>query len=408
MSHTKTQRHKERRNVTNIIKKQFLLILGVVTCLAGCNTGKRNPLGEGFVGRAPGDTVVLPAVPLTSARSFHSLIFPTVMGEQEELLVGQMNGFLLRSLLRFSVSDEFSGGVPSGLTIDSLRVNLGIQSARLIENASLIVLRPDSPWEELQTYVDTLSLVETEVLATPIPDAVAQVFADRVQIDLPVSLLKDAIESSSLSIEILLQPDGEGPFLLDIFAREANIIRADAPIPELEAVYRVGDVTERVAVQTDADTYWSARTNGGPPENLIILSEGLFYGSVLNFGLPNIPQGATINSAKLQLDIDLDRSYFSSFPFEVYGLTIAEGDTSFTRYNERLLIEPAATTYTINHTLIQAWISGARLNHGLALSPLNFTSSTGLPALLNSPPLIRWLVLKDVRLNLIYSLPPEL
>ena len=391
-----------------MIKKCFLLIFFFAGFFTGCNTEKRNPLGEGFVGRDPGDTVALPAVPLKSARSFHSLVFPTVMGQREELLVGQMNGFLLRSLLRFNVPDELSGGVPPGLVLDTLRVNLGIRSARLVENASLIALRPDSPWEELQTYVDTISLVESEVLATPIPNAVAQVFEDRVRIDLPASLLKDAIDTGSPSLDILLQPDGEAPFLLDIFAREATDIRADAPIPELEAVYRVGDVIERAAVQTDADTYWSARVNGGPPEDLIILSEGLFYGSVLNFDLPNIPQGATINSAKLQLDIDLDHSYFSSFPFEVYRLTIAEGDTSFTRYNELLLIEPITATYTINHTLIQAWISGARLNHGLALSPLNFTSTTGLPALLNSPPLIQWIVLKDVRLNLIYSFPPEL
>ena len=389
-----------------MMRKLFFLSFLVAACLAGCNTEKRNPLGEGFVGRDPGDTVALPAIPLESARSFQSLIFPTVMGEQEELLVGQMNGLLLRSLLRFEVPAELSGGVPPGLTIDSLRVNLGIRSARLVENASLVALRPYSPWEELQTYVDSVSLVETEVLATPIPDAVAQVFEDRVRIDLPVSLLKDAIEAGALSVEILLQPDGEAPFLLDIFAREATDIRADAPIPELEAVYRVGDVTERAAVQADADTYWSARVNGGPSEDLAILAEGLFYGSVLNFDLPSIPQGATINSAKLQLDFDLDRSYFSSFPIEIYGLRIAEGDTAFTRFNERLLIEPATATYTINQTLIQAWVSGVRENQGLALSPLNLI--TGFPVPLNSPPLIRWLVLKDVRLNLIYSLPPEL
>ena len=389
-----------------MMRKRFLLIFLMTACLAGCNTEKRNPLGEGFVGRDPGDTVALPAVPLKSARSFQSLIEPTVMGEQEELLVGQMNGFLLRSLLRFTVPDELSGGVPPGLELDSLRVNLGIRSARLVENASLIALRPDSPWEELQTYVDTISLVESEVIATLIPGAVAQVFEDRIRVDLPVSLLKNAIEAGDQSVEILLQPAGEAPFLLDIFAREATDIRADAPIPELEAVYRVGDVTERVAVQADADTYWSARVNGGPSEDLAILAEGFFYGSVLDFDLPNIPQGATINSAKLQLDIDLDRSYFFSFPIEIYGLRIAEGDTVFTRFNERLLIEPATATYTINQTLIQAWVSGVRENQGLALSPLNLI--TGFPVPLNSPPLIRWIVLRDVRLNLIYSLPPEL
>ncbi|MCY3681692.1 MAG: hypothetical protein OXH16_09855 [Gemmatimonadetes bacterium] len=389
-----------------MMRKPFLLIFLIVACLAGCNTEKRNPLGEGFVGRDPGDTVALPAVPLKSARSFQSLIEPTVMGEQEELLVGQMNGFLLRSLLRFEVPTELSGGVPPGLTIDSLRVNLGIRSARLVENASLIALLPNSPWEELQAYVDSISLVETEVMATPIPGAVVRVFEDRIRIDLPVSLLKGVVDAGAPSLEILLQPDGEAPFLLDIFAREATDIRADAPIPELEAVYRVGDVIEREAVQADADTYWSARVNGGPSEDLAILAEGFFYSSVLNFDLPNIPQGATVNSAKLQLDIDLDHSYFSSFPIEIYGLKIAEGDTTFTRFNERLLLEPATATYTINQTLIQAWISGVRVNHGLALSPLNLI--TGFPVPLNSPPLIRWVVLKDVRLNLIYSLPPEL
>lgn len=391
-----------------MIKKRFLLIFALAAFFAGCNTEKRNPLGEGFVGRDPGDTVALPAVPLKSARSFQSLIFPTVMGEQEELLVGHMNGLLLRSLLRFTVPDELSGGMPPGLELDSLRVNLGIRSARLVENASLIALRPDSPWEELQTYVDTTRWVESEVLATPIPGAVAQVFEDRIRVDLPVSLLKNAIEAGDQSVEIMLQPAGEASFLLDIFAREATDIRADAPIPELEAVYRVGDVTERAAVQADADTYWSARVNGGPSEDLAILAEGFFYGSVLDFDLPNIPQGATINSAKLQLDIDLDRSYFSSFPIEIYGLRIAEGDTAFTRFNERLLLEPATATYTINQTLIQAWISGVRENHGLALSPVSFVSLRGLPMPLNSPPLIRWIVLRDVRLNLIYSLPPEL
>ena len=121
-------------------KKRFLLIFALAAFFTGCNTEKRNPLGEGFVGRDPGDAVALPAVPLKSAQSFHSLIFPTVMGQQEELLIGQMNGFLLRSLLRFNVPDEFYGGVPPEVTIDSLRVNLGIRSSRLVENASLTAL----------------------------------------------------------------------------------------------------------------------------------------------------------------------------------------------------------------------------------------------------------------------------
>ncbi len=400
-----------------MIKKQFLLLVALVGFLVGCNTEKRNPLGPGLVGRDPGDVVAVSDIPLRSAQSFHVLIFPTRMGEQEELLVGQMNGFLLRGLLRFTVPigqlAGDAGGVSSDLVVDSLRVNLGIRSARLIENASLVALQPDSPWEELQTFVDTVSLAESEVLATPIPGAITQVLEDRIQIDLPVSLLEAArhSEADAPSVEILLQPEGEASFLLDIFAREASAAGSSVPIPELELVYRVGDLPERTTVQADADTYWSARVNGGPPKDLLILSEGLFYGSILNFDLPtDIPPGATINSAKLQFDIDLDRSYFASFFFEIYHLEFSEGarDTTFTRYNTPLSAEPTTATYTFNQSLIQAWTSGAQVNHGLALSPINFTSASGLPALLHSPPLIKWLVLKDVRLDLVYSLPPEL
>lgn len=402
-----------------MIKKQWLLIFALVALFGGCNTEKRNPLGDGLVGRDPGDAVAVSDIPLLPAqsRSLPLRIFPTRMGERGELLVGQMNGFMLRSLLRFTVPigqlAGDAGGASSDLTVDSLRVNLGIRASRLPEQASLAALTPDSPWDELQTFVDTLTLAETEVLATPIAGAITQVLKDRVQIALPASLLENARQSEADApiVEILLQPDGAVDFLLDIFARESTL--SGAVIPELELVYRVGDVSDRTAVPAGADTYWNARVDGGPPEDLLILSEGLFYGSILNFDLPaDIPPGATINSAKLRFEVDSDRSSFSSLRFDIYRLTFSEGarDTAFTAYNTggtSLTAEPTTATYTFNQTLIQAWTSGVRENHGLVLSPLNFTTSiSGAP--INSPPVIRWIVLKDVRLNLIYSHPPEL
>ena len=402
-----------------MIKKQWLLIFAFAALLGGCNTEKRNPLGDGLIGRDPGDAVAVSDIPLLSAQSgsFQLRIFPTRMGERSELLVGQMNGFMLRSLLRFTVPigqlAGDAGGLSSDLTVDSLRVNLGIRASRFVENASLAALTPDSPWEELQSFVDTLTLAETEVSATPIAGAIAQVIEGRVQIALPASILEDARQSEPdlPTVELLLQPDGAAEFLLDLFAREAA--GAGAVFPELDLVYRVGEVSDREAVQVDADTYWNARVNGGPPEELLILSEGVFYGSILNFDLPaDIPPGATINSAKLRFEMDLDRSYFSSLPFDIYRLTISEGarDTAFTAYNTggtSLTAEPTIATYTFNQSLIQAWTSGVRENHGLVLSPLNFaTSRLGSP--INSPPAIEWIVLKDVRLDLIYSHPPEL
>ncbi|MDP6037517.1 MAG: hypothetical protein QGG64_03130, partial [Candidatus Latescibacteria bacterium] len=284
---------------------------------------------------------------------------------------------------------------------------------RLPGNTSIVALQPDSPWEELEGFIDTLTLVESDFLTSPIQEATTQVLDDHVLITLPVTLLNAirTVETDSPEVEILLEPEGAGLFLLDFFAREARAAGSNIPIPELHMVYTLNGVVERAVVEPQADTYWGALASGGPSEGLLMLSEGLFFGTILNFDLPStIPPGATVNSAKLEFDIDLDRSYFSAFPFEIYHLEFPAGaaDTVFTRYNTPLLADPAQSTYAFNQSLIQAWMSGAQVNHGLALSPLNFTSSSGLPSLLNSPPLLRWIVMRDVRLNLVYSLPPEL
>jgi len=397
--------------------KSIIFVLLLVGLFAGCNTDKRNPVGGGLLVRDAGQAFELNGIPLSSGKSFQELVFPVVMGEQEELLVGQMNGFVLRSLLRFRVQigelASDAGAVPEDLVVDSLQIRLDIRSSRLPGNTSIVAMQPDSPWEELQGFVDTLTSVESEFLASPILAATTQVLENYVLITLPVTLLNAVrtVEADSPEVEILLQPRGTASFLLDFFAREARAAGTGVPIPELHMVYRVNGLLERAIVEPQADTYWGARVDGGPPEGLLILSEGLFFGTMLKFDLPTaIPQGATINSAKLEFDIDLDHSYFTTFSFEIYHLEFPAGqaDTIFTRYNTPLLADPAQSTYAINQSLIQAWLSGAQVNHGLALSPLNFTSTSGLPSLLNSPPFLRWIVMRDVRLNLVYSLPPEL
>ena len=394
--------------------QSLFVVLSAVGLFAGCNTDKHNPVGGDLLERDAGRVFELKGIPINSGKSFQELVFPVVMGEQDELLVGQMNGFMLRSLLRFRVKigelASNAGILPEDLVVDSLQIRLDIRSSRLPGNTSIVALQPDSPWEELQGFVDTLTLIESEFLASPIQDATTQVLEDHVLITLPVALLNAVrtVEADSPDVDVLLQPEGTASFLLDFFAREAG---TQGPIPQLHVVYRVGDVVERTIFEPQADTYWGARINGGPPEGLMILSDGFFFGTMLDFDLPaSIPQGATVNFAELEFDIDLDYSYFSTFPFEIYhlGFSAGQADTVFTLYNNApLLADPATSTYTFRPNLIQAWISGARINQGLALSPLSFTS-LGLPSLISSPPLLKWIVMRDVRLNIVYSLPPEL
>ena len=399
------------------MKKTILFCCVILSFLAGCDTDKRNPVGGAFIDRDAGQTFSLPSIPLRTGQSFQALVFPTRLGDQEDLLVGQMNKFALRSLLRFKIPiDQLAadaGGVSADLTVDSLRIQVGIRSTRLVDNASLSVLHPQTDWDELQIFVDSLTLIEKEILASPIVGANAHVLQDRVLIDLPGSFLTDlrVAEADSPTVDILLEPNGSAEFLLDLIARENAIINPGVLIPQLEMVYRVGDLVERTSIAPRADTYWNTRVEGGPSRDLILLSEGMFYGTTLDFDIPTqIPPGATINSAKLEFDVDHDRSFYSAFPFEIYHMefTGSPQDTVFTRYNTPLLAEPTIASYTFNQSLVQAWMSGAQVNQGLALSPLNRTSSTGLFTLLNSSPKPRWIVLNDVRLNIVYSLPPEL
>jgi hypothetical protein len=215
----------------------------------------------------------------------------------------------------------------------------------------------------------------------------------------PVSYFEDARAQNPLApeIDLLLGPELTGDFLLDLVAREAAGGLIDNQPPRMEVIYNTPDA--RLVTTTLADTYWGTRVDGGPPRDLLLLSKGTFYGSILKFDLPDsIPNGATFNSARLELDIDQDRSYFRSFPFEMYhvGFRPVRNDTVYTRYNTQIDVLPDAPEFIFNQALVQAWMTGAQVNRGMALRPLG------------SPLDMTWLVIKGARLKLIYSIPPEL
>jgi len=235
--------------------KSILFVLFVVGLFASCDTNKRNPVGGDLLARDAGQAFELNGIPLSSGKSFQELVFPVVMGEQEELLVGQMNGFVLRSLLRFRVQigelASDAGAEPEDLVVDSLQIRLDIRSSRLPGNTSIVAMQPDSPWEELQGFVDTLTSVESEFLASPILDATTQVLENYVLITLPVTLLNAVrtVEADSPEVEILLQPVGTASFLLEFFAREARAAGTAVPIPELHMVSRVNGLVARAIVE---------------------------------------------------------------------------------------------------------------------------------------------------------------
>jgi hypothetical protein len=383
--------------------------LYVILCLAlfGCSTEKISPAGRVLLGRDPGQVVTVPAIGLESGASFQEVLLPIILGQREEILTGQMNGFQFQSLFRFRIPvdslAQLAGGSAADFVAGAVSVKLGLRGERLINQAQVVILQPDQEWGEIQTFVDSLTRSERVFPASLILGATGQVSGDTsLVIDLPISYFDAArlADASAPQLDFMVAPDGIGDFLLDIVTREGLTISALGRQPQLVVPYRVGGVSDTFRVGAAADTYWGRRVDGGPRKELLIVSKGTFYSSILNFTMPSsIPRGATVNSAELELDLDLDHSYFTALPFEMYHVEFetAVDDTTYTIYNTQAEVNPTTTVKVVfNQSLIQGWTSGAQINQGVAIravgTPIDFT----------------WLVIRDARLNIIYSTPPEL
>jgi hypothetical protein len=385
------------------------LVLPMVLCAAlfGCSTEKSSPAGIGLLGRDPGEAVALPPIPMKSGESFQEIILPIIMGQREEILIGQMNGFQFQSLFRFRVPVDSlaraAGGVAGDFVAGSLSANLGLRSSRLIDHSRLLVLKPEQGWTEIQAFIDSLTRAERPFPVSILSGATAQVTADTaISVNLPISYLDAARATNPTAPEFdfMVAPDGIDAFLLDVVAREGQTIVALGRHPRLVLPFHVGSVVDTFRTEAVADTYWGRRSDGGPPRDKLLVSKGTFFSSILNFEIPaGIPVGSTINSAQLELDLDLDHSYFTAFPLEIYHVEFKPSipDTVFTLYNTQSEINPEASVKIVfNQSLIQAWMSGVQVNQGMAIravgAPLDFT----------------WFLIRDARLNVIYSTPPEL
>lgn len=383
------------------------LLVMLCVFLLGCSTDKSNPAGSAFVDRNPGGVVTVPPISNQSGSSFLEVITPIILGQREEILIGQMNGMQFQSLFRFRVPVDslakLANGVAADFVADGISISLGLRAKRLVDQTQVVVLKPNQGWHEIQSFVDSLTLTERAFPVSLIPGATGSVVGDStLVVNLPVSYLDAARVGNATApqIDFMVAPDGINDFLLDVVSREGQTIVALGRQPQLVIPYRVGSNVDTFRVGAMADTYWGRRVDGGPKKDHLLVSKGTFYSSILNFAMPtDIPRGVTVNSAQLELDLDLDRSYFTAFPFEMYHVEFQTSpqDTIYTLYNTQTEVNPTATVkFVFNQSLVQAWLSGRQVNQGVAIravgSPVDFT----------------WLVVRDARLNIIYSTPPEL
>jgi len=332
---------------------------------------------------------------------------PLVQGDTPALKVGKMHGIAFRALLRFrlptdSLSAAAGGTSAADLHVESLRLDLARLPGHNVDWGLPAFEVPQAEWSESSTFVDTLSFTEVAFPSLSLEaDSVYAPSDRRVRALLPVSLAEAASVGLSgvAEMDLLLVPRKAPDALTVLASSEAT---ADSLRPRLTLGYTVGGVEYAYESPATEDVHWAARHDGGPPTDLLIVSAGIFHGSVLQFALPeDFPKAATVNRAQLELDIDEDDSHYGVMPFytDVVGVNTETGDTTFTapadqdRYHT--FVNGAVTQeFWIDRTIVQGWVSGALPNHGLAIRPR-----------LDDPE-VDWVVVENPRLRVMYSLPP--
>jgi hypothetical protein len=390
----------------------WTVVAAAVLWAAGCGNRSTNPIGGDLIARDPGQVVMLPALGLSAGAQKFGGVTPVVAGGFEELLVGRMNGLVFRSLLRFRVdADSLARALgvswAGAAEVNTFRLYLKPGVPGIKGGPDLAVSRPLSAWDETSVFSDSLSLEEIEMPATALPTASASLVGDSiVVVDLPAALIQDVLAGAagSDSVDVLLHPsDGSDDFLTSFVSREGVLLVTPQDRPRFELTYSLAGDSLRYEGGASLDTYWGARDGDGPEPGTLLLASGIRYDPILRFDLPDtIPAGATINSVRLEVDLDQDRSFLSVFPFQIGRLEVlsASGDTTYANYDnpdevQQFVSGASTSSFLIYPPLIQSWLSKSAPNHGLALRAQDLQS-------------LGWVLLLNPRLRIIYSLPPRL
>lgn len=380
-------------------------LLAAALGAGGCGNRDANPVGNNLVTRGEGRLVELPALPAQPGASRFEGALPLAMGNSEDLLVGRMNGLLFRSLVRVRVNADSlaraaGGAGAADLTVASMRFYLWRRSFLTRGEGGLAVHRPGQAWDEASVFADTLTFVERSFSSSPISGALAVFQADTlVRVDLPAAYVSNLLRTnpSGAQVDVLLAPAAPGDFLAGLVSRNDVLPGTVAQRPKVELVYTVRGSSRTYSGGVTADTYWGARDGAGPGPGTLLLSSGLRFSPIFRFNMPDsIPLGATVSSAQLLLDVDTDQSVFTGFIFGIdrVGLSADTGDTVFTRFNSWRM-DPGITSFVLNQSLPQGWISNAAPNMGMALRSRNDAR-------------LSWILIRNPRLKLVYSIPPDL
>ena len=380
---------------------QTLLLLLFV---AGCGTTNPTPVVIDLIDRYGGDVVEIVEILSVEAFSRFREVFPSVLGEAEELLIGKMNGIDYVALFEISLAPtDFPGGDPSVLSVDSLFVELKLLgNLTRGELGRIAVSAPDEVWSESRSFVDSTDFLTTSFRRTALTDVMPGLADSTVRVALPPDLLRDAIVRNPTAPVLEFELTGAGDaanYLIVVGSREAT---EPAKVPQLVAYF--GDGAGVARVGASLDTYFADRT-GDPESGDLLIQTGVLTGAVMRFDLPTIPESATVNLVELTMDFDIDRSFLTGLRLRVERIDVAGSDTTFTLesgnpLNEQI-VTPVSSPFRMNldQLLIHGWMSGTSENRGLIINPV-FEIVQDLR--------YEWGLFTNPRIRVIYSLAPPI
>jgi len=328
-------------------------------------------------------------------------------GGDSNLLVGSLNGFVFKSLIRFEVPiDSLVGTVDGGqvtdFTVEDLSVELNLLNSLPLDGVNLTVKLPVFSWDEETAYHEAQAGSE-ENPSQAIDGAVAVVLQPgQVRISLPGTFLTDRIDSTTtvIQLNLVLESDGESQFLLDLAARtnEGPSIRVQYVVQ----VDRFGFPGSYQALASE-DNYWAEVTGTGPDPEVPMISNGIVFTPLITFEIPEIPLNSTVHFAQIDFEIDQERSFFESVSVLIDQVLFSSTSTNpiFTFPPGNSLpssqkIEGLSGSLNLNQILVQGWISNVFTTREIRLRPVSGGDG------------VSWIVFKNIRLKFVYTNPIEI
>ncbi len=382
-------------------------MLCALVFLAGCGGEKANPVGAGLVNRKElGSVVRLKPIPPSRKVTEYRGLLPVLNGLSPSLAAGSFNQIEVTTLLRFIFPTDTLLARSGGQDISVVRARVRLISRRggSIGAPRLTIWEALSGWDELSFFADTTRGVETPATLARIgPTSVTQA-GDTTIIDLPPSFVRSRFRLSGRAanepdtVAIALKPEAGAQFMAAWVSSDVAVDSL-ASAPYFDLTLRTPDGGQQtLSYRVLEDTFYGVRQGGGPDSTSLTVGTGFRYWTYLTFALPDsLPKRATINSARLEADVAQPGSFPADLVVGADRLVISPTtkDTSVAQGGTGVILSGSTTfSVEVGPFVVQAWTSGQAENQGIVLIPVGGTE------------LLSWVVLKNPRLTVVYSVPP--